>query len=271
MRAFVLTYHSGRISGNDYRTNNLVALAEDLETIRALDLPIVPLCGLVDALLHRGAPALPEKSVAITFDDGLDFDFVELVHPFHGLQASACSVLRRFATAHSVPVHATTFVIASPRAREQIARREMLDHQWIGEHWWADAVASGIFHVANHSWDHVSPSVSPVGQRDGRSGAFTLVDTFDDAELQVRRAHDYIAERAPNAGTALLAYPYGDASAYMTDEYLPVHGEKGGTLAAFTGRPGVMHQDSNRWALPRYCCGTDWESPQALARLLSVS
>jgi hypothetical protein len=30
MRAIVLTYHSGNLAGNDYSTNNLVALAEDL-------------------------------------------------------------------------------------------------------------------------------------------------------------------------------------------------------------------------------------------------
>ena len=55
-------------------------------------------------------------------------------------------------------------------ARRQIARREMLDHQWIGDHWWRAAVASGLFHVGNHSWDHLSPSVAQVQQREGKSG-----------------------------------------------------------------------------------------------------
>jgi peptidoglycan/xylan/chitin deacetylase (PgdA/CDA1 family) len=58
---------------------------------------------------------------------------------------------------HGVAAHATTFVIASPEARREIARREMLDHQWISDHWWSAAVASGLFHVGNHSWDHLSP------------------------------------------------------------------------------------------------------------------
>jgi peptidoglycan/xylan/chitin deacetylase (PgdA/CDA1 family) len=269
MRAFVLTYHSGRVSGNDYRSNNLVALAQDLEVIHQERIAVVPLRAIVDALLHRTPATFPEKVVAVTLDDGLDFDFIDLVHPFHGPQPSVCSVLRRHAEAHSVPVHATTFVIASPQARDQIARHEMLDHQWIGEHWWADAAASGLFHVANHSWDHLSPSVSPVGQREGRSGAFSLVTTFEDAELQVRSARDYIEAKAPNPGTALFAYPYGDPSSYMVDEYLPRHGEVGGTLAAFTGRPGVLHEASARWLLPRFCCGNDWESPEELTRILA--
>ena len=41
----------------------------------------------------------------------------------------------------------------------------MLGHQWIGEHWWAAAVASGRFDIGNHGWDHVSPSVTAAGER----------------------------------------------------------------------------------------------------------
>ena len=59
MRALVLTYHSGNLAGNDYSTNNLVALAEDLEQIRALRLPIVPLRSIVDALILGATATLP--------------------------------------------------------------------------------------------------------------------------------------------------------------------------------------------------------------------
>jgi peptidoglycan/xylan/chitin deacetylase (PgdA/CDA1 family) len=270
MRAYVLTYHSGRISGNDYGNNDLVALAADLEVLRKARLPIVPLRAIVDALLQGNTEMLPQRVAAITLDDGLDFDFEDLVHPFHGPQASVHSVLRRFAEASGEPVHATSFVIASPEARRQIAKHEMLDHQWIGEHWWPAAVVSGMFHVANHSWDHLSRSVSPVGQREGRSGAFSLVASFDDAELQVRRAREYISSKAPNPGAGLFAYPYGDASRYVREEYLPQHGERGGTVAAFTGGGGPLHEGSNRWYLPRYCCGTEWTSPEGLARILAA-
>jgi Polysaccharide deacetylase len=269
MRAYVLTYHSGRISGNDYRNNDLVALAADLEVVRKARLPIVPLRAIVDALLERTTGGLPERVAAITLDDGLDFDFEDLVHPFHGPQASVHSVLRRFAEASGEPVHATSFVIASPEARRQIAENEMLNYQWIGEHWWPAAVGSGMFHVANHSWDHVSRSVSPVGQREGRAGAFSFVASFDDAELQVRRAREYISRKAPNPGADLFAYPYGDASAYVLEEYFPLHGERGGTLAAFAGGGAPLHEGSNRWCLPRYCFGTEWASPEELARLLA--
>ena len=177
MRALVLTYHSGNLTGNDYSTNNLVALVEDLEQIRALRLPIVPLRSIVDALILGATASLPEKLAAITLDDGLDFDFVDLVHPFHGPQRSVHSILHSFSSRHGVAAHATTFVIASPDARREIARREMLDHQWISDHWWSAAVASGLFHVGNHSWDHLSPSVAQVQQREGKSGSFAFIES----------------------------------------------------------------------------------------------
>ena len=127
MRASVLTYHSGNIAGNDYGDNNLVALAHDLEQIHALKLDIVPLRRVVDTLLGASSRDLPERVVAITLDDGLDFDFVDLVHPFHGSQISVDTILRRFSRRFGVAVHATSFVIASPDARRQIAKRGMLD------------------------------------------------------------------------------------------------------------------------------------------------
>jgi len=266
-RAYVLTYHSGNIDGNDYATNNLVALADDLDMLRSLAIPVVPLSAVVAALLGAEG-TLPGRVAAITLDDGLDFDFVDLVHPHHGPQMSVNSILARYEEAHGVRLHATAFVIASPQARRQIADRQMLGYRWIGDHWWPDAVASGRFHIGNHSWDHVSPSVDPVEQRGGRTGSFRHVDTFDDAELQIRASREFIAAKAPNPGAAFFAYPYGEPSDYVADEYLPQNGERIGTIAAFTGSPGPLHAGSPRWRLPRYTCGASWRSPTELARLL---
>ena len=68
MRAAVLTYHSHRVLGDDYATNDHVALASDLASLTKLGFEIVPLAAVVDIARGRvagsGAPA-----VAITFDD----------------------------------------------------------------------------------------------------------------------------------------------------------------------------------------------------------
>ena len=265
-RAHVLTYHSGNISGNDYANNDLVALREDLAAIARLHLPILPLRAIADALIEGDFGRLPEHAVAITLDDGLDFDFVDLVHPHHGAQRSAYRTLREFTAAHRTSVHATSFVIAGPDARRQIADREMLGHQWINDGWWREAVATGLFHIGNHTWDHVSPSVETDGER-GR-GSSRFIDRYAAAEHQIRQARERIERLAPNPGSALLAYPYGDYSDYLVDEYLP-HARAGhGTTAAFTGEPGVVTPASDRWRLPRFTCGKHWRSPEELVELL---
>jgi peptidoglycan/xylan/chitin deacetylase (PgdA/CDA1 family) len=266
--AHVLTYHSGNIAGNDYASNNLLAFREDLRVIRRLGLSIIPLRTLVDALIERSSNRLPEQVVSLTFDDGLDFDFLELVHPSHGLQPSLAGIMREFATEFDLPVHATSFVIASPEARMQIANREMLGHQWISDSWWRQAVASGRFHIGNHTWDHVSPSVRYDATEKERRASSQFIDNAVAAALQIRQAREYIERIAPNPGSALLAFPYGDYSEFLVDEYLPDLSLGHGTVAAFTGRPGVVTPQSNRWTLPRNSCGKDWTSPEGLTALL---
>jgi peptidoglycan/xylan/chitin deacetylase (PgdA/CDA1 family) len=268
--AHVLTYHSGNIAGNDYATNNLVAFREDLRIIRHLGLSIIPLRTLVDALIEGRSNRLPEQVVAITFDDGLDFDFVELVHPKHGMQPSVAGIMREFASEFQVRVHATSFVIASPEARAQIADNEMLGYQWISDSWWRQAVASGLFHIANHTWDHVSPSVRHSVAEGKRRSSSQFIDNPAAAELQVRRAREYIERIAPNPGSALLAFPYGDYSEFLVADYLPDVRLGHGTVAAFTGKPGVVTPESNRWTLPRNSCGRDWTSPEGLTALLGA-
>lgn len=269
--AHVLTYHSGNISGNEYATNDLIAFCEDLRTLRALGLSIVPLRAVVDALITRNWSDLPERVVSIAFDDGLDFDFVELVHPMHGMQPSMRKIMRQFAGECGVGVHATSFVIASPEARASIADREMMGHQWISDSWWPTAIASGLFHIGNHTWDHLSPSASCDPVETDRRGSSRFIDNWRAADRQVRAARDYIERVAPNPGSALLAYPYGDYSDYLVREYLPDASNEHGTLAGFTSSRGVITPSSDRWTLPRNMCGRDWRSPDDLVALLTRS
>jgi peptidoglycan/xylan/chitin deacetylase (PgdA/CDA1 family) len=177
-------------------------------------------------------------------------------------------VLRDFAQRTQLPVHATAFVIASPAARRQIADAEMLGHPWISDTWWQAAVDSGLFHIGNHSWDHVSASVTHAPAEAARRSSSQFIDNAAAANLQVRHAREYIDQVAPNPGSALLAYPYGDYSTYLADEYLPGALNADGAIAAFTAQPAPVTAQTNRWKLPRYTCGTHWKSPEALALLL---
>src|SRR5437867_1274180 len=195
MRASILTYHSGNIAGNDYASNNLLALAHDLDVVRALRLPVVALRRVVDALLDRTLP-LPERVVAITLDDGLDFDFIDLRHPFHGPQRSAHTILRDHAQRHGMFVHASSFVIASPDARRQIARHEMLDYQWIGEQWWPEAIASGLSATSSDSL--VLPALLTVLPSRNRAGAPTgIAGALSRAHARWTRELALVRDRRP--------------------------------------------------------------------------
>ncbi len=275
LRLPVLTYHSANISGNDYASNDHVALASDLQALAALGLRIVGLPAVV-AALRSGQPsavaAIAEGHVALSFDDGQDFDYLDLVHPTWGPQRSLFNVLRDFREAASGAtqphLHATSFVIVSPEARRQLDVTCMIGRGWWTDDWWAAAAASGLLSIGNHSWDHNHPTLPVVAQWRQQKGGFEAIDSFADAEAQVAQSARYLRARADNDGAALFAYPYGESNDYLVDEYFPRNAGRLGMRAAFTCDPEPITADSNIWRLPRYVCGRDWKSGDELARVL---
>ncbi len=268
----ILTYHSLNIAGNDYRGNDHVAFREDLRLLTALGWRIVPLVDLV-ACLDAPGNAWPEKCVAITFDDGTNFDFEDLVHPSAGMQRSMLNIMRDFREEHGDAqpgLHATSFVIASAEARAIMDRSCILGQGWMGDSWWQPAVASGLMHIANHSWDHCHDSLPRIAQRDQLKGTFAGVDNQSDADAQIRRAAESIAGVAPNPGAALFAYPYGTTSDYLVNDYLPRQATSGQgfVTAAFSTEPALLTPDTNRWWIPRYVCGHHWKSGEELEAIL---
>ncbi|HVE51608.1 MAG TPA: polysaccharide deacetylase family protein [Casimicrobiaceae bacterium] len=265
----VLTYHATNVAGNDYARNDHVALAEDLRVIDDGGYRIVPLVDVVAAVLE-GAP-LPEKAVAITLDDGTDFDYEDLVFDEHGIQRSMMNVLRDFIAERGgnrqPTLSVTSFVIASPTARAELDRDCLLGRGRFGERWWQAAVASGLFGIANHGWDHNHPASSEAASR-GTTGTFKTICDHDVAHLEVRRARDYIAGVAPNPAVDLFAYPYGESNAFLVDDYFPRGYAHTGTRAAFTTEPRHVTDDASPWLLPRYVCGAHWRSTGELVRLL---
>ena len=269
----ILTYHSLNIAGNDYLGNDHVAFREDLALLTTLGRRAIPLNDVVEHLDRVGTD-LPDKCVAITFDDGTNFDFEDLPLPPAGSQRSMLNIMRDFVAANpraQPTLHATSFVIASTDARNTMDRARILGRDWMSDRWWQAAVASGFFHIANHSWDHCHDSLPTIVQRDQLKGTFAGVDNKADADAQIKVAAESIARVAPNAGVGLFAFPYGVASAYLLEEYLPQQAKAGGgqfVRAAFSTEPAPVTRGTNRWWIPRYVCGHHWKSPEELATIL---
>ena len=55
-------------------------------------------------------------------------------------------------------------------------------------------------------------------------------------------------------------HPTGEATRFLVDDDLPLHGERIGVDAAFTSECASMTEASNRWRLPRYTCGQHCKS-----------
>ncbi|MEP6938329.1 MAG: polysaccharide deacetylase family protein [Rudaea sp.] len=268
MKVPILTYHAMNIAGNDYASNDHVALAEDLRSIHRMHLRIVPLSLVVDALLGDAPESAVDNSVALTFDDGSWFDWHDIEHPDFGLQRGFAGILRDFGAQTGAPAQATSFVIVSPEARATLDRTCMVGRGWWGDEWWPLAVREGLLAIESHSWDHNHSTLPRTAQRDGQTGTFATIETHVEADLEIRQANDWLDAHLPMRKSSLFAYPYGDSNDYLVKKYLPDHVAEHRLRAAFGGEPRPLESSSNRWLLPRYVCGLHWHAPDALAALL---
>lgn len=269
MRAAILTYHSQNINGRDYRSNDHVALREDLALIGALGRPLVAVRAIVDALLGLADPAAVDGAVALSCDDGTLFDWHDRDHPVHGPQRSFANLIADAAdrAGRSAPV-LTAFVVASPAARREIDAGCYGGIPYSDDDWWVPASASGRVAIENHSWDHAHTCVGTIRQREQRKGTFLGIDNPDDADAQVRAAADFIDARLPARRTTLFAYPYGAASDYLADEYFPRYRDEHRVDAAFTDGAAIVTEATDRWRVPRFVCGLHWRSAGQLAAIL---
>lgn len=272
MKIPILCYHSTRVLGPDYARNDHVALARDLRAIHACGLRVVPLSWVVDWVLGERPGTDLDHAVALTFDDGCTLDFRDLAHPTWGPQRSFRGILEEFRAEVGAAVQphleGTCFVIASPEARREIGRRCLIDETWLADDWWPDASRSGLLSIQSHGWDHNHPAADRVCQREQRKGRFDVIETFEECECEVARAAAWIDERIAPARVDLLAYPWGQSSAYLREVYLPRFGERHGTRAAFAADGGFVTQESSRWELPRFGFGAHWTDPEGLERIL---
>jgi len=267
MRVPVLTYHSNNVSGNDYASNDHVALAEDLRRVARLGLRIVPLATVVDALLGDVAASAVERAVALSFDDGSWFDWHDIDHPTWGPQRGFAGILRDFAAETGAAAHATSFVIVSPEARAALDRTCLAGRGWWGDEWWRAAQAEGLLAIESHSWDHNHPTL-PRAAKD-RSGTFRTIDSYGEADAQIRQAADWLDAFLAPRRSRLFAFPYGETNDYLLRDYLPLRAGEHRLRAAFGTEPAPVTRGSDRWNLPRYIAGAHWNEPAGLERLLA--
>ena len=275
-RIAILTYHPIHIVDDTYAGNDLLALSADLQAlgrrgvrVRSLDQLLRPV-----GAAHLLEP-LEGPTVAITFDDGSVFDFIDHPHPTCGPQRAAASRLRedaaRGGAVAGAKPFASTFVIASPEARAELDRKDYLGGNYWPDDWWPAAAASGALGIESHSWDHNHPSLARSAQRDNARGTFMNIETWEEAEAEIARSVEYISVHAARA-PRFFAYPWGEANAFLAGEYLPRRGPQLGLRAAVGSAPvasGYTDDGCDRWNLPRFVCGHDWRDPAGFEALLA--
>lgn len=270
MKIPILSYHSAQVDGLAYTDNDHLALCEDLRMLTEAGFRIVPLEWVVDWLLGERPDADLRDAVAITFDDGCSLDYRDLEHPTWGTQRSFFGILsdfrESFGSSRQPTLHATTFVIASPEARRALGRI-LAGPEWISDDWWADAAASDLLSVENHSWDHNHPVAEEVCQRNQEKGRFDNIETFDECDREVFDAAEYIASKT-GVWPRFFAYPWGQSSAYLRDDYLPSQVERHRCRAAFSAHDGFVTRESNVWSIPRLVFRANWVNEAGFRELL---
>jgi len=270
----VLAYHSHNVSGPGYAANDHVAFAQDLEALHAMGMRIAPLREVVEAL-REGRAGQEKGLVALTFDDGPVFDVEDFDHPSLGPQRSFLNAMRDFRARHGPGaqpgLHATSFVIASPRAREAMERAPDCGYPerdgWLAESWWNEAIDTGLMGIGNHSWDHVHHAADVIATSSQERDDFGRVTSYPDADQEIRRAGAYINERV-GGRCEMFAFPFGHANEYLVRDYLPHRAYEHGMVAAFGTGGRAVRDDDPVWNIPRAVCGDHWKSPEGLAALL---
>jgi peptidoglycan/xylan/chitin deacetylase (PgdA/CDA1 family) len=268
----VLCYHSSHIGGTDYSNNNHVAMEEDLRYLLRAQYRLLSPLALALALRQGNDALLEGKLVCVTFDDGMDFDYVDQEHFNAGFVKSFHTLLSQSPLHKTVVGNAPAsvgFMIVSPTARHLIDQACLLGGNYLSDRWWCECAQKGIIGIGNHSWDHTHETLDTVCQADNIKGSFHVINTYADADQQIRAAQDYLDTATGGCATPLFAYPYSHVSDYLVNEYFPNHEKEHRQLAAFGAGGEPVTRNSHLWALPRYVCGQHWRSPEEFRKIFS--
>lgn len=122
-----------------------------------------------------------------------------------------------------------------------------------------------------HANDHVALaqdlrllSALPATASGLPGGTFANIVDYAAADCEIRQASAFVDARLGAGQTTLIAYPYGESSAWLREDYLPRFVHEHGLQAAFGTEPEPITAASSRWMLGRYVCGHHWRSPEGL-------
>lgn len=205
VRVPILTWHAMSVGGSDYGNNQHIAFRDDLETIQRLGLRVLPLKTIAFAIRNNELASL-HGVVGLSFDDGSDFDFLDLPHPYWGAQRSMTNIMADFRARHGASsqpeLNATSFAIVSPEARRELDGACMIGCGWWNDDWWACAEATGLLDVESHSWDHNHGSMKQTASTVARSGF--AITSLTEAQAEIAQASRYLqARRNREAGCCL--------------------------------------------------------------------
>ena len=279
----VLLYHSwtGAAPCN-YGSSDLVALEQDIQTLQQNGWAVMPLKEVVRWQLGWcTSSSMPDKVVALTFDDGHAAD-VDYNYDPCGQQRSVRSILI------NAGVHGSTFVIASPAARSLIDTSGHMSHLW-----WDTVNNESLMTVYNHSLDHDHNSITYPPPYDPAVGNIRLpaggaadsvwkglndplrFTNWASSNRYVRIAGEFIESKIGEY-PEIFAHPFGYASTYMKSTYFPSYPGQHRTIAAFCTEvagngpapDNYVTRDSDRYCLPRFTKGASWNTPQELMDIL---
>jgi len=229
--AVVLMYHHVGEGGQPSTRVTTDQFTAHLEQIEAEGYTVVPLADVVAAL--AGGPALPDKAVAITFDDGYR-SVGEIAHP----------LLAERDWPYTVFVNTAPVDDGYGQYLEWPQMRAM-------------AQAGATF--ANHSTSH-APLFVREDDEDQAAWAQRIREDLDHAQ---RRLVDALGEAALT-DPPLLAYPYGE---YDRD-LMRLVDEMG--YIAFGQQSGAIGETSRRQALPRFSLNERYGEAEAFALRLNT-
>lgn len=252
----------------EYYGNDHIALQQDLTILQQCGYRLIDGMAVVDFILGKQQFSRHDRVACISIDDAPVLDYYDYQSPKIGLVESFRQIFWQSEIFRRSKVAVLNFAIVDEAIRQELDVACMQGKGDWQSDWWQQAIADGLYDMANHSLDHMHGALLKTSHSRGEKGNFYAVDNYADADKQIRQAYDDLQAIVQQKATPLFAYPYGHASDYLLHDYFPKYQQEHGQYGAFTTAGDYATRDSSRWAIPRFVCGEHWRSPAEFTAIL---